>query len=413
MLLENLRLAFRSLAVNKTRAGLTMLGITIGVAAVITLLSVGQGVTAYVQSQFEDLGTNLVFLFPGTLQPGSGPPGQVAEVSLTDADWRALADPFRMPDAARIAPLLRRESLVTVGGRETRTVIRATTPDYMQVRNHPVEAGRFLRQADLEDRTRVAVIGPTVLNKLFPLDVNPIGQTIRINLVPFRVVGVLAAKGGTAFGDEDDTVIIPLTTAVTRLYSVRTSAGDNRISIILFQAPAPERTDALIAQIQDQMRERHNIPFRGEDDFTVLSQQDLSQAFAQVTGVLTIFLGAIAGISLLVGGIGIMNIMLVTVTERTREIGLRKAVGAPGWAILQQFLIEAVILSLVGGVIGIALGWGGAWGIHRAVPQLQTSVTTQAVLLATGFSAAVGLFFGIYPASRAAALRPIDALRYE
>ncbi len=414
MLTENLRLALRSLAANKLRAVLTMLGITIGVAAVITLLSVGQGVSRYVAAQFEGLGTNLVFVFPGQFRPGSGPPGRRAGGAvLTEADARALADPARVPDAARVVPLLRRTVMASAGNNSTSAPLRAVTPEYEAARNYQILSGRFLTPADMDERARVVVIGQTTLNHLFAPDEDALGATIRVNGFPFRIVGILDKKGATPFGDEDDTLMVPFTTATSRLFSARTASGQISVSLILVQVGDPARQDALISQITDVLRDRHNIPYRGEDDFTVLSEQDLVSAFQQVTNVLTIFLGAIAGISLLVGGIGIMNIMLVTVTERTKEIGLRKAVGAKRAHVLTQFLVESVVLSLVGGFFGILVGAAGAWGIQKAVPQLDTTVTVDSIALAVGFSVAVGLFFGIYPALRASALRPIEALRYE
>jgi putative ABC transport system permease protein len=414
MLFENLRLALRSLAANKLRAALTMLGITIGVAAVITLLSVGQGVSRYVSAQFEGLGTNLVFVFPGQFRPGGGPPGRRSgDAVLTEADARALADPARVPDAARVVPLLRRTVTAEAGSNSTSVTLRAVTPDYEAARNYKILAGRFISPADMDERARVVVIGQTTLNHLFAPDEDALGATLRINGDPFRIVGILDKKGATPFGDEDDTLIVPFTTATSRLFASRTAKGQIRVTLILVQVSDPARQDAVISQITDVLRDRHNIPYRGEDDFTVLSEQDLVSAFEQVTDVLTIFLGAIAGISLLVGGIGIMNIMLVTVTERTKEIGLRKAVGAKRAHVLTQFLVESVVLSLVGGFFGILVGAAGAWGIQRAVPQLDTTVTADSVLLAVGFSLAVGLFFGIYPAIRASALHPIEALRYE
>jgi len=414
MLIENLRLALRSLAANKLRAALTMLGITIGVAAVITLLSVGQGVSRYVASQFEGLGTNLVFVFPGQFQPGGGPPGRRAgDAVLTEADARALADPARVPDAARVVPLLRRTVLAEVGHNSTSVGLRAVTPEYEAARNYKILAGRFITLADMDERARVVVIGQTTLNHLFAPDEDALGATLRINGDPFRIVGLLDKKGATPFGDEDDTLVVPFSTATSRLFSSRTATGQIRITLILVQLGDPSRQDALISEITDVLRDRHNIPYRGEDDFTVLSEQDLVSAFQQVTNVLTIFLGAIAGIALLVGGIGIMNIMLVSVTERTKEIGLRKAVGAKRAHVLTQFLVESVVLSLAGGSFGILVGAAGAWAIHRFVPQLDTTVTADSVILAVGFSLAVGLFFGIYPATRASALHPIEALRYE
>ncbi len=414
MLFESLRIAVRSLGANKLRAALTMLGITIGVAAVITLLSVGQGVSRYIGAQFEGLGSNLVFIFPGQFNPGSGPPGRAAGTAyLTLEDARALMDPLRVHDAASIVPVLSRNATLRYADSSTETTLRATTPDYLAARNYELLAGRFFSATDLDERARVAVLGQTTLNRLFAADEDPLGATIRINGYPFRVVGILAPKGATPFGDEDDVLMLPYTTAAARLFSVRTVRGDSRVSLILVKSADPARQDALITQLTDVLRERHNIPYRGEDDFTVLSEQDLLSAFAEVTDVLTLFLGAIAGIALLVGGIGIMNIMLVTVSERTKEIGLRKAVGARRIHVLMQFLVEAVVLALLGGALGIALGWAGAWGIQQAVPDLDTSVSLRSILLATGFSVAVGLFFGIYPAIRASGLSPIEALRYE
>jgi putative ABC transport system permease protein len=413
MIVENLRLALRSLAANKLRAALTMLGIAIGVAAVITLLSVGKGVSRYVSAQFEGLGTNLVFVFPGQFRPGSGPPGRAGGAVLTYGDALALADPARVPEAARVVPLIRRTVRASAGNSAAEAPLRAVTPDYMLARNYKILAGRFITPEDMEQRARVAVIGQTTLNHLFAPDEDALGATIRINGLPFRIVGILDKKGATPFGDEDDTLMVPFTTATARLISARTANGQIAVTLILVQAADPRRQDALIAQITEVLRDRHNIPYRGEDDFTALSEQDLVAAFQQITNVLTVFLGAIAGIALLVGGIGIMNIMLVTVTERTKEIGLRKAVGAKRAHVLTQFLVESVVLSLVGGFFGILAGMLGAWGIHRAVSQLDTTVTPDSVALAVGFSAAVGLFFGIYPAVRASALRPIEALRYE
>ncbi|MCC7360857.1 MAG: ABC transporter permease [Anaerolineales bacterium] len=413
MLFESLRLALRALSANKLRAALTMLGITIGVAAVITLLSVGQGVSRYISAQFEGLGSNLVFVFPGQFS-GNGPPGRgVVDAYLTLEDAQALMDPARVPDAGAVVPILGRNAALRYADRTAESTLRATTPDYLTARNYSLLSGRFITASDLEERARVVVLGQTVLNRLFAADEDPLGATIRLNGYPFRVVGILAPKGATPFGDEDDVLMLPYTTAAARLFSVRTLRGESRVSLILVKAADPASQSALITQITDVLRERHSIPYRGDDDFTVLSEEDLLKAFAQVTNVLTLFLGAIAGIALLVGGIGIMNIMLVTVSERTKEIGLRKAVGARRAHVLMQFLVEAVVLAVLGGALGIGLGWLGAWGLQQAVPDLDTSVTLRSILLATGFSIAVGLFFGLYPAVRASGLSPIEALRYE
>jgi putative ABC transport system permease protein len=273
--------------------------------------------------------------------------------------------------------------------------------------------GDFFTDADDRSAARVAVLGQTVARTLFPNDEYPLGQTIKINNVPFKVIGLLEEKGGSLFGDQDSLILIPLATAQQRLFNARGPDGKYVISLIYVQAQRDEAMERLAAEITAVLRERHNIHFRDEDDFTIVTQADLISAFGEVTGVLTIFLGAIAGISLLVGGIGIMNIMLVSVTERTREVGLRKAIGAKRRDILWQFLIEATTLSLLGGALGILLGAMGARLIAGFQPDLPVAVTPDSVFLATGVSAAIGLFFGMYPAMRAAALNPIDALRYE
>lgn len=274
--------------------------------------------------------------------------------------------------------------------------------------------GRFINDSDYNGRSRVAVLGPETVKNLFPEDIDPVGADIKLSGITFRVIGVLEKIGGSSFGNQDDTVIVPLTTAHERLFNARSQrTGEFLVDFILIQAVNTRAVQDVVIDASNALRQRHNINFRDEDDFLILTQQDFLSAFGQVTGVLTVFLGAIASISLLVGGIGIMNIMLVSVTERTREIGLRKAVGAKHRDILGQFLTEAIVLSLMGGLLGIGMGALGATAIHLAVPDLDTSVTTNSILLAVGFSAAVGLFFGIYPASRAAALDPIDALRFE
>jgi putative ABC transport system permease protein len=299
-------------------------------------------------------------------------------------------------------------------GRESLSVqVSGVSLNYQSVRQFYVVEGSFFTENDERSAARAAVLGRTVVRTLFPGGEYPVGQTVKINNVPFKVVGLLEEKGGGLFGDQDAVVLVPLSTAQQRLFNARLPNGRYEVSLIYAQAHNDQAMEPLAQEITALLRERHAIQFRDEDDFTIVTQSDLISAFGEVTGVLTIFLGAIAGISLLVGGIGIMNIMLVSVTERTREIGLRKAVGAKRRDILTQFLIEAMTLSVSGGLIGIGLGAAGSQAVAGFQPDLPVNVTWGNVLLATGFSAAIGLFFGMYPAIRASALNPIDALRYE
>jgi len=412
-LLQNLRLALSSLFANKLRALLTMLGIIIGVAAVITLVSVGEGVQDVVISEFEGLGNNLLFVVPGKIGPGEGFGAGTAGVDLTNRDVAALSDPFNVPDILRVAPTYDRPAIVTRGGQEVRTTISGTTPDFTAIRDFYPVLGDFFQEQDVTNATRVAVLGQAVYEELFPDGELPIGETIRINNVNFRVIGLMEEKGGSGFNDQDDIVLVPLNTAQRRLFPARRPDGQYRVDQILAQVISEDRQEAAIAEMQLALRQARGITFRDEDDFTILSQAEVVGALSQITDVLTIFLGVIAGISLLVGGIGIMNIMLVSVTERTREIGLRKAVGAKRRDILWQFLIEAMVLASVGGTIGLLLGAGGSFLISALSDTLEPALAWNSVVLAIVFSAAVGLFFGIYPATRAAALNPIDALRYE
>jgi putative ABC transport system permease protein len=412
---ESVRISLRALTVNKMRSILTMLGIIIGVGAVIALLSVGQGFEQYITQQFQSLGTNLLFVFAGQLEssgPGSAQASRQRIQPLTMGDAEALADPFLVPDVVAVAPEYSRSGMVVRGKQDRSTSVSGVTPEYQSVRNFNPVLGEFIAQEHVNGRSRVAVLGATVANELFELDEYPIGQTIKLNDVPFKVIGVLEEKGGGGFGDEDNVVMIPISTAQTRLFSAGSVRGDLIVSAIFIQVVTQDKMSEVADRIAEVLRERHRISFRDDDDFTVINQADLIQVFGDFTAVFTLVLGAIAGISLVVGGIGIMNIMLVSVTERTREIGIRKAVGAKRRDILLQFLIEAMVMSMIGGFMGIGLGYTASTLLAN-VADLTTVVTPSAVLLATSFSAAVGLFFGIYPATRAARLNPIDALRYE
>jgi putative ABC transport system permease protein len=409
---ESIRIALRALLANKLRAVLTMLGIIIGVGAVIALMSVGKGVEQFVSDSFQGLGSNLLFVFPGSLD-GTQTAGRRPE--LTTGDYLAIADPFQVPDALLVAPNVASNADVVAGKRNLRTEVSGTTPSYVQLRNLKVDLGSFLTEADVNARSRVAVLGSWTYEKLFEEGAYPIGQTVKINQIPFRVVGVMEEKGGAGFGGgEDDIIYIPISTGLSRLFPARrTGAGEYRLSSIYVQVITEDRMDAATEQVSDVLRQRHGISFRDDDDFTLIKQTDMLAIAGDIASVLTVFLGSIAAISLLVGGIGIMNIMLVSVTERTREIGIRKAVGAKRRDILAQFLVEAMVLSLLGGFVGIGLGAAGSRLVAGLSDQLITVVTADTILLATGFSAAVGLFFGIYPATRASSLNPIDALRYE
>ena len=399
--IEQIRLALRALSVNKLRSVLTMLGIIIGVGAVIALLSVGEGVQNLVRSQLQSIGTNLLFVVPGNL----GASSLRSNLGLTLADAEAIADPFNVPDVIAYAPEIVSNADVSYRKTTLRVSVSGVTSSYGTVRNRLVQFGGFLDDADVNARSRVAVIGSRIADRLFTdTGTYPIGASIKINNIPFKVIGVLEEKGGTGGpgGNQDEVVMVPLTTAQERLFPrFHNNKGETTLSVVYAQVASEDRMDQASNEIADLLRQRHDVRYQDEDDFTVINQQDLLSIFGQITNVLTVFLGAIAGISLLVGGIGIMNIMLVSVTERTREIGLRKAVGAKRRDILLQFLIESVVLALIGGLLGIALGTTGAIAISRLQSDLVAVVTPQSVALATGFSAAVGLFFGIYPATRA------------
>jgi len=334
--------------------------------------------------------------------------------TLTLSDAVAIASSTNATAISAVAPEFVGSGTVIYGNRNTQTTISGVTPDYQAVRSFKPILGRFIEENDLRGDARVAVLGQTVVDELFPVGKNPIGETIRINRVSFRVVGVMEEKGGSAFSDEDDVILIPLTTAQTRLFGARTASGDYSVSVIYAQVTDEAQLEVARTQLTRILRQQHGLLYSTDkDDFSVLTQADVASVLGSLTTVLTGFLGLIAAVSLLVGGIGIMNIMLVSVTERTREIGLRKAVGAKRRDILGQFMVEAITLSTIGGFIGIFIGVSGTLAASSMAEDFRAHVSLDTILLATGFSIAVGLFFGIFPAVRASRLNPIDALRYE
>lgn len=405
-LAQYLREALESLVSNKLRSALTVLGIVIGVAAVIAMLAIGRGAEASINEQINSIGTNLIYITAGAEDVRNPRP-------LTLGDAQALADPRQAPDVLYVAPVVQGAGLVSRRGESITTSLVAITPQYMLVSNLNTSEGSGISQENLDKRAAVVVLGSDVAQGLFGRVDNLVGEMIRVQGQPFRVIGVLESKGGTGFGSQDDRILVPLTTAQSRL--VQRNSRE-QVDMILVQGVSTERLDQTISQIERLLAARHRTSL-DELDFSLLNQQDILDIAQQVTGILTIFLGGIAGISLLVGGIGIMNIMLVTVSERTREIGLRKAVGARSRDILVQFLAESALLSMLGGLLGILLAWLLATLVGAIAAQNDVAITPRiewdAVLLATLFSAGVGLFFGFYPARRAASLQPVEALRYE
>jgi putative ABC transport system permease protein len=403
---NNVLEALDSLASNKLRSGLTVLGIVIGVGAVIAMLAIGTGAQNTITGSISGIGTNLLFVMRGGSQEIRNPK------PLTLADAEAIRDPFVAPSVVGVAPVLQGTVEVSYAGEGDLTTGYGVTPDYQSVRNVELAEGEFISEVHLLGRAAVAVIGPDVADELFGRRQGVLGETIRVEGQPFRVIGVTVSKGGSEFSNEDNQIIVPLSTAQVRLLRRNRDAVD----MILVQAISPENVTTASDEIAAILRARHRTPI-GEDDFTIFTQQDFLETAEQITNVLTVFLGGIAAISLLVGGIGIMNIMLVSVTERTREIGLRKAVGARKRDILFQFLTESALLSMMGGLIGIGLGWGLSQIVGAIAAasdaELNPSMGLDAILLATLFSAAVGVFFGLYPAKRAADLQPVEALRYE
>lgn len=397
---------YLALIANKARSGLTILGIVIGIGSVIAMVSIGQGVQRSITSSIESLGSNLLMVQPG-FQRGVGSQvsaGRGSSQTLTLADAEAVKQQIGL--AQNVAPEASSRYQVTAKGKNTNTQVVGTTAAYSTVRNVQIEKGVFISEQNVSSSAKVAVLGPTASSDLFGEGVDPLGKTVKINKIEFKVVGLTVKKGGSGFSNQDDLIFIPVSTAQKFL------AGNNFLSTISIQAVDEKSMAELQNQVNALILSRHGILDPAKADFSIMNQADIVSSMSTVTQTLTLLLGAIAGISLVVGGIGIMNMMLTTVTERTREIGLRKAVGAKKKDITVQFLSEAVALTFIGGVIGIALGWLASLGMTRFAG-IATTVSIPAVILAIGVSGAIGIIFGYYPAWRAAKLNPIDALRYE
>ncbi len=404
---STIKISFRALRVNKMRSALTMLGIIIGVGAVIAMLAVGTGASRRISEQISKMGSNLLMVVPGATTTGGVRMGSGTQPTLTLADAEAILKESRA--VSDVAPVLSGVAQIVYGHQNWSTGVVGTTPGMLIVRDWPLASGRSFTQQDVKSATKVCLVGQTVIENLFG-DMDPIGQVIRIKKIPFTIIGVLAPKGQTPQGqDQDDTIYVPVTTAQKKLFGT-TIPG--MVRTIMVKAKSAEDLASAERQINELLRQRHRIGPKQENDFTVRNLTQFMQAQEQSTNVMTLLLGAIASVSLLVGGIGIMNIMLVSVTERTREIGIRMAIGAKTWDIRLQFIIEALILSLIGGIAGIIAGISAS-EIISALAGWSTVVSPVSVLLAFGFSGLVGVFFGFYPAYKASLLDPIEALRYE
>jgi len=403
------RIAVRALRVNALRSVLTMLGIIIGVGAVITMVAVGAGAQARVAEQIQSLGSNLIIVLSGTVTSGGVRLGHGTQLTITEDDAWAIAR--EVPTVQAAAPSMRGTAAVVYGNLNWTTVVQGVTPDFFEAREWGVVAGKLFTQEDVDGATKVVLLGQTVAANLFS-DSDPVGQVIRIRKVPFTVIGVLDRKGQSTWGqDQDDIIMIPLSTAKKKVLGV-SQANARSVGAISIKTQEGADMKEAEQQMRALLRQRHRLQPYQDDDFWLRNLSEVLQTQEESSRVLTMLLAAIASVSLLVGGIGIMNIMLVSVTERTREIGLRMAVGARGRDILTQFLVEAVTLSLIGGLIGIGVGLAGSYGIAYFA-EWRTLIKPEAILLAFGFSGAVGIFFGFYPARKASRLDPIEALRYE
>lgn len=404
---STLKISFRALRVNKMRSALTMLGIIIGVGAVITMLAVGTGARQKIGEQIAAMGSNLLIILPGATTSGGVRMGAGTQPTLSMGDATAIQK--ECPAVLYAAPVLNGVAQVVTGNQNWSTGVTGTTPSMLEVRDWPLSGGRAFTEDDVRSASKVCLLGQTVVDNLFG-GTDPIGQTIRIKNIPFVVLGILDRKGQSPQGqDQDDTIYIPVTTAQKKVFG---TTFPGMVRVIMIKAKSSEDLDPAEQQIKELLRQRHHLAQRQDDDFTVRNLTQMMQAAEESTKVMTLLLGAVASVSLLVGGIGIMNIMLVSVTERTREIGIRMAVGAKTWDIRLQFLIEAITLSLIGGTVGIALGISGS-EILSSIAGWATIVSPFSIFLSFGFSGLVGIFFGFYPAYKASLLDPIDALRHE